>query len=141
MRRDDGEYDVLLFVKSTIATRFRIATITRKTPPFHKIPNATPIGLFPTSTLVRKKGGPEANRRTTQAAAALTAITPKILMRRELEAPNKVNFVFAYVVYRLLYNVHTWERGGVDKPETTHGFGISFYASPAQGNRDHFLQG
>ena len=32
------------------------ATFTRKTAPFHKIPNATPIGLFPTATFVKKKG-------------------------------------------------------------------------------------
>ena len=46
---------------------------------------------------------PEVNRRTTQAAAALAAITPKILANRELDAPRRVNFVFAYVVSRLLY--------------------------------------
>ena len=54
------------------------------------------------------------NRRTTQAAAALTAITPKILASRKLEA-RKVNFVFAYVVSRLLYSVHTW--GSVSRRE------------------------
>ena len=38
------------------ATPFRVATFTRTTLPFHEMPNATPIGLFPTGTLVRKKG-------------------------------------------------------------------------------------
>ena len=37
------------------ATPFRVATFTRTTLPIHKMPNATPIGLFPTGTLVRKK--------------------------------------------------------------------------------------
>ena len=46
---------------------------------------------------------PEVNIRTTQAVAALTAITPKILASRELDAPRKVRFVFAYVVSRFLY--------------------------------------
>ena len=38
------------------ATRFRAATFTRTIPPFHKIPNTTPIGLFPTTTINGKKG-------------------------------------------------------------------------------------
>ena len=37
------------------ATPFRVATYTPTTLPFQKMPNAMPIGLFPTSTLVRKK--------------------------------------------------------------------------------------
>ena len=38
------------------ATPFRVATFTRTILPFHKMPNTTPIGLFPTTTLNRKKG-------------------------------------------------------------------------------------
>ena len=34
----------------------RVATLTRKTLPFHEMPNATPIGLFPTDTHDWKKG-------------------------------------------------------------------------------------
>ena len=37
------------------ATPFRVATFTWTTLPMHRMPNATPIGLFPTGTLVRKK--------------------------------------------------------------------------------------
>ena len=70
------------------------------------------------------------NRRTNQAAAALTAIIPKILASRDLEAPRKVNFVFASVVSGLLNKTHV----EVHKPETTHGFGIGTHASIAQGN-------
>ena len=56
MRRDDGEDDVLLFVKSRTRRPFGVATFTRTTPPFHKMPNATLIGLLPTGTIGRKKG-------------------------------------------------------------------------------------
>ena len=38
------------------ATRFRVATFTRTILPFHKMPNTTPIGLFPTTTINRKNG-------------------------------------------------------------------------------------
>ena len=55
MRRDDGEDDVLLFVKSTTLRGFRIATFTRKTLPFHKLPNATPFGLFPPARLTGRR--------------------------------------------------------------------------------------
>ena len=37
-------------------TPFRVATFTRKTPPFHKMPKTTPNGLLPTGTINRKKG-------------------------------------------------------------------------------------
>ena len=43
------------------ATRFRVATFTRKTPPFHKMPNATLIGLLLTGTLDQRKGVPLSN--------------------------------------------------------------------------------
>ena len=38
------------------ATPLRAATFTRTTPPLHKMPNATPIGLLPTGTINRKNG-------------------------------------------------------------------------------------
>ena len=39
-------------------TPFRVATFTRATPPFHEMPNTSPIGLFPTGTINRKNGVP-----------------------------------------------------------------------------------
>ena len=36
------------------AAPFRVATFTRATPSFQKMPNATPIGLFPTGTINKK---------------------------------------------------------------------------------------
>ena len=38
------------------ATPYRVATFTLTTTPFHNMPNATPIGLLPTGTFVRRNG-------------------------------------------------------------------------------------
>ena len=38
------------------ATPLRVAAFTRTTPPFHKMPNATPFGRLPTGAIGRKKG-------------------------------------------------------------------------------------
>ena len=38
------------------ATPFRVATFTRTTPPFHKMPNTTPLGRLPTGTIIWKIG-------------------------------------------------------------------------------------
>ena len=45
-----------LYVKSQTPRALRVATFTRRTPPFHRSPNTTPIGLLHTDAIGRKKG-------------------------------------------------------------------------------------